>query len=198
MDLKSLDFKIGSSNPSGISDKLYYAPKTFISAWPEIVDELDEASEDAEHDTDDYVDYDGNFTMKTGKKFLSLYNTQGKGKVTSSTIGETDCKMHQNTMEIKFPRLTRAARGFAKAAANGDFVLIYKHDKQFFVIGHEDYRSVVSFDGNTGDAAGSDKGYTIKIEVPDTTSFPRYLGTLAVDGGTIDCSTGVFTASQQS
>ena len=118
MDLKSLDFKVGSSNPSGISDTIFYAPKSDIQVWPEIMDELEDATEDADLDKDDYVDYDGNFTMVTGKKFRSLYNTQGKGKVSSSTIGEVDCKMNQNTLEIKFPRLTREARGFAKAAAS--------------------------------------------------------------------------------
>ena len=193
MNLKGLDFKVGSSNPSGISDRIYYAPKSDIQSWPAIVDELDDATEDTDLETDDYVDYDGNFTMVTGKKFLSLYNTQGKGKVSSSTIGEVDCKMNQNTLEIKFPRLTREARGFAKAAANGDFVFIYKHDKQFFVVGNQDYRSNITVDGNTGDSAGSDKGFTIKVEVPDTTAFPRYLGTLPTDKGDLDCTTGIIT-----
>ena len=193
MNTKALDFKVGSSNPSGISDKLYYAAKTDIKAWPEIVDELDEATEDVDADKDDYVDYDGDFTMVEGKKFLSIYNTQGKGKVTSSTIGEVDCKMNQNTLEFKFPRLTREARIFQKVVANGDFVFIYKHDKQYFVVGNQDYRSNITVDGNTGDSAGSDKGITIKVEVPDTTAFPRYLGTLVTENGTIDCSTGKIT-----
>lgn len=193
MELKSLDFKVGSSNPSGISDTIFYAPKSDILVWPEIIDELEDATEDNDLDKDDYVDYDGNFTMVTGKKFLSLYNTQGKGKVSSSTIGEVDCKMNQNTLEIKFPRLTREARGFAKAAANGDFVFIIKHDKQYFVVGNRDYRTNITIDGNTGDSAGSDKGFTIKAEVPDTTAFPRYTGTLSTDKGNLDCATGKFT-----
>lgn len=193
MELKALDFKIGSSNPSGIADTIFYTPKSDIASWPEIVDELEDATEDGEMDKDDYVDYDGDFTMVTGKKFLSLYNTQGKGKVSSSTTGEVDCKMNQSTLEIKFPRLTREARGFAKAAANGDFVFIYKHDKQYFVIGNQDYRSNVTVDGNTGDSAGSDKGFTIKVEVPDTTAFPRYTGVLATDKGDLDCATGRLT-----
>lgn len=193
MDVKSLDFKVGSSNPSGITDKIYYAAKKDIASWPEIIDELDEATEDEETDKDDYVDYDGSFTMVEGKKFLSIYNTQGKGKVTSSTIGEVDCKMNQNTLEFKFPRLTRAARVFQKVVANGDFVFIYKHDKQYFVVGNQDYRSNITVDGNTGDSAGSDKGLTIKVEVPDTTAFPKYTGTLETDLGTLDCATGIIT-----
>lgn len=193
MELKSLDFKVGSSNPSGIADTIFYAPKADISAWPEIIDELEDATEDSENDKDDYVDYDGNFTMVTGKKFNSLYNTQGKGKVSSTTIGEVDCKMNQNTLEIKFPRLTREARAFSKAAANGDFVFIYKHDRQYFVVGNQDYRSNITVDGNTGDTAGSDKGFTIKVEVPDTTAFPRYTGTLDTVKGTLDCATGILT-----
>lgn len=193
MELKSLDFKVGSSNASGIADTIFYAPKSSIQQWPAIVDELDEATEDDAMDKDDYVDYDGNFTMVTGKIFLSLYNTQGKGKVSSSTIGEVDCKMNQNTLEIKFPRLTREARVFCKAAANGDFVFIIKHDKHYFVVGNEDYRTNITIDGNTGDSAGSDKGFTIKAEVPDTTAFPRYTGTLSTDKGTLDCATGKFT-----
>ena len=76
MDLENIDFKVGSVNPSGIKDVVYFIPKSHITGWPTIVDDFDDAE-----DADDYVELDGNFTLATGKKFHKLYNTQGKGKI---------------------------------------------------------------------------------------------------------------------
>ena len=76
MDLADIRFKLGSVNPCGISDEIYFIPKSFITAWPTIEDDFDAAQ-----DGDEYAQYDGSFTLAAGKTWTRLYSTQGKGKI---------------------------------------------------------------------------------------------------------------------
>lgn len=186
--LADIDFNIGSVNPSGISDEVYFIPKKFISQFPKIENDFDTAS-----DADQYVEYNGDFTLVTGKKWIRLYNTQGKGSISHEYQGETDCKMVVNKAQMTYPKITNEARAFAKYAANGDFVFVVKHDSKFYVIGSPEYRATLTPNGTSGDAPGSAKGITINIECPDTTPLPTYVGELVLSDGTLDCSTGVFT-----
>lgn len=192
MKLADIDFKIGSVNPSGISDIVYFIPKNDIQNWPKIINEFEEAQ-----DVDDYVEYgndsDKSFALKADAKWLRLYTTQGKGKMSWEYMGETDCKMVTNKASMSYPRITNKSRGLAKYASNGDFVFIVKHDGKFYVIGSPDYRATLTPNGDTGDAAGSSKGITVEIECPDVTPLPTYVGDLVLTDGTIDCSTGKFT-----
>lgn len=188
MQLSDINFAIGSVNPSGIKDEVYFAPKNDITAWPTVKNDFATAA-----DIEEYTVLDGDFTMASGKKWIRLYTTQGKGKITAESTGETDCKMFLNKASLSYPKLTNEARGFAKYAANGDFVFIVKHDGKYFVIGSPDYRATVSPNMDSGDAAGSAKGMTTEIECPDVTPLPVYKGTLPLSDGSLNCATGVFT-----
>lgn len=199
MNLADIDFTIGSVNPSGISDIVYFIPKNDIQAWPAITNDFEAATT-----IDNYVQYGTtgtspalDFTLKTGKKWLRLYTTQGKGKLSWEYIGETDCKMVTNKASLSYPRITNESRGLAKYASNGDFVFIVKHDGKFYVIGSPDYRATLTPNGDSGDAAGSAKGITVEIECPDVTPLPTYIGDLVLSDGTLDCSTGEFTPSDE-
>ena len=188
MDLEDIRFKLGSVNPSGINDEVYFIPKSFITAFPTIKDDFDEAD-----DADEYAQYDGSFTLASGKKWTRLYSTQGKGKITWEYQGEVDCKVVVNKATLSYPKITNEARAFAKFASNGDFVFVVKHDGMFYVIGSPDYRATITPNGDSGDSAGSAKGITVEIECPDTTPLPTYVGNIILADGTLNCSTGVFT-----
>ncbi len=190
MQLADISFKIGSVNPSGIKDEVYFIPEQDIASWPTIEDDFDAAEDPAE-----YAQYQGSFTLKTGKKWNRLYNTQGKGSISWTYEGETDCKVVVNHASLSYPKLTEESRAFAKYAANGDFVFIFKHDGKYYLIGNQDYRATLTPNGTSGDAAGSQKGITIEIECPDTTPLPTYVGTIELTDGTLNCETGAFTAS---
>ena len=195
MNLSDINFTIGSVNPSGISQEVYFIPKQDIASWPVISDDFATAASEAA-----YVQYgtgtDLSFTLKTGKKWTRLYTTQGKGKISHEYTGETDCKVPVNHATLSYPKITTEVRAFCKYAANGDFVFIVKHDGKYYVIGNPDYRATVTPNGDSGDAAGSAKGITIEIECPDTTPLPTYVGTLELTDGTLDCSDGTFTATE--
>ena len=193
MDCADIRFTLGSVNPSGISDEVYYIPKQNIKAWPTISDDFDDAAS-----VDAYTQYTGNFTLASDTAFLRLYSTQGKGKITWEYQGETDCKVVVNKATLSYPKITNEARAFAKFASNGDFVFVVKHDGKFYIIGSPDYRATLTPNGDSGDSAGSAKGITIEIECPDTTPLPAYVGTLVLTDGTLNCSTGVFTPTVSS
>ena len=188
MNCEDIRFKLGSVNPSGISDEVYYIAKQFIKNWPTIKDDFDEAT-----DADEYAQFDGNFELVTGKKWSRFYSTQGKGKISWEYQGETDCKVVVNKASLSYPKLTNEVRAFAKFASNGDFVFCVKHDSKYYIIGDKDYRATVTPNGDSGDAAGSAKGVTMEIECPSTTPLPTYVGTIELSDGTLNCSTGVFT-----
>lgn len=187
MQLQDINFQIGSVNPSGISDEVYFTPKQYIDEWPTIENDFEAAATPAA-----YANLNGNFRLKSGKVWNRLYTTQGKGKIEWEYIGETDCKMVTNKATLSYPKLTDEARSFAKYASNGDFVFVVKHDGKFFVIGSPDYRATLTPNGDSGDAPGSAKGITINIECPDVTPLPVYTGELQFADGYLDCSTGLF------
>ncbi len=191
MNLGNLDFRIGSVNPSGIGTTIYRIAKRHITSWPTIVNNTDDA-EGAE----DLVKYDGDFVLAANAVFEKIYSTQGKGKLTFESTGETDCKMYLNKATFSFPDLTPAALGFSKAAVNDDYVYIAKAAGRYHVIGSEDYRSVTTPGGDTGDAAGSAKGVTFNVECPDVTPLPIYEGTIKLADGTLDLATGVLTPAE--
>ena len=187
MQLEDINFQIGSVNPSGISDEVYYTPKQYIDEWPTIQNDFENAATPAA-----YANYQGNFKMKANKVWNRLYTTQGKGKISWEYIGETDCKMVSNKASLSYPKLTDEIRAFAKYASNGDFVFIVRHDAKYYVVGSPDYRATLTPNGDSGDAPGSAKGVTVDIECPDVTPLPVYTGIIPLSDGTLDCSTGII------
>ena len=188
IQLADIDFTIGSVNPCGIGDTVYFIPKNQILSWPTIDDDFESGS-----DINDYACYKGNFTLERNAKWLKLYSTQGKGKISWEYLGETDCKMVNNKATLSYPKLNVQGRAFAKYAANGDFVFIVEHDGGFYVIGHPTYRATLTPNGDSGDAPGSAKGITIEIECPDTTPLPLYTGALRTTNGDMNTSDRTVT-----
>ena len=98
MQLQDITFPIGSVNPSGISDEVYFVPKQYIQTWPTIQDDFETAEDVAE-----YANLEGSFVLKDGKKWNRLYSTQGKGKISWEYQGETDCKVVVNKPPCPIP-----------------------------------------------------------------------------------------------
>ena len=185
--MNDIQFKLGSVNPSGISDTVLFTPKANIIQWPAIEDAIEAMMEGR------YAEYQGDFAMRSGCCWKRFYNTQGKGKITWEYQGEVDCKVVVNKATLTYPKITNEVRAFAKLASNGDFVFCVKHDGHYHIIGSPDYRATVTPNGDSGDSAGSAKGITVEIECPDTTPLPTYVGNIILADGTLNCSTGVFT-----
>lgn len=190
LELGNLDWSNGKINPSGIVPIGYRIPREHITTWPTIVD--DPAADAVT--LEKFVNFTGDFVLVATKTWETIYSTQGKGKVTFEPVGETDSTMYINKGTLSFPDLTDQVRGYAKMAANGDYVyIIATPNGRYHVIGNKDYRVKTSLTGDTGDAAGSAKGVTISLECPDVTPLPLYKGDLVTAAGSLDTETGVFT-----
>jgi hypothetical protein len=182
-------FPEGAVNPSGIKSLAYYIPKSDIAEWPTIKNEDATTVEEA-------VNYLGDFVLKTGKFFNSIYSTQGKGAFTSEAIGEKDCKLFTNKVTLSYPDITPEGRNMMKAFVNANIVLVIPLPlNRFVVLGGKDYDVDSAITGTTGDAPGSAKGLTVEVSAPDVTPFPMYKGELVLEDGTLDCDTGEFTPS---
>ena len=180
-------FNIGSVNPSGIGDEVYFIPKKYIKGWPFIEDDFERYIT-----TGHYAEYDGSFELLSGCYWTRLYSTQGKGKISWDFVGEADCKVVVNKASLSYPKLNTEITAFSKFSSNGDFVFVVKHDGQYHVIGSRDYRATLTPNGDSGDAPGSAKGVTVEIESPDTTPLPNYTGTIVLSDGILDCNTDTF------
>ena len=187
MQFKSLTWPEGKVNPSGIKPIGYWIPKSHIAAYPTI------ENEDAES-VDEAVVYNGDFVLKPNKHWLTLYTTQGKGKVSFEGAGEKDCKMFNNKASLKYPDISKEARNLAKATINASCLFVIPMPlNRFVVIGSEDYDVEATITGDSGDAPGSAKGLTVEITAPDVTPLPGYKGEILLADGSLDCETGVFT-----
>ena len=186
---KSLEWADGQINPSGIKTIVYYAPKSWIKTFPRITSPATTSNEN--------VVVAGDFEMVTGKTFLKLYSTQGKGKVDWEPMGEKDHKMFTNKGSFSFPDIGEDARSVAKQTINANIVMIvplpHESEHRYIMIGDADYDVTVTIKGSSGDKPGSDKGITFEIEAPGTTPLPGYAGALVLEDGTLDCDTGEFT-----
>lgn len=185
--MDDIRFDIGSVNPSGISDEVYFIPKRHILRWPAINDDFTRFIE-----LGHYVGYEGDFELQQGRWWARLYSTQGEGKLSWDYHGETDCKVVVNTATLSYPKLNDQGRALAKFASNGDFVFIVKHDKHYHVIGNRDYRATLTPNGTSGDLPGSAKGVKVDIECTDTTPLPTYTGKIVLVDGILDCNKDSF------
>nr|WP_321357193.1 hypothetical protein [uncultured Draconibacterium sp.] len=186
---EDLGWADGQINPSGIKNEIFWAPKTSIATFPQ--------PNAAPANGDENASYDGDFGMVAGKTFNRLYSTQGKGKVSWESTGEKDCKMFINKGMFKFPDISNAAKSAAITALNSNIIYVvplpHPTEKRFVLIGDEYWDSTTNVNGDSGDAAGSEKGLTIEVEAPGFMPLPSYTGILVLPDGTLDCATGVFT-----
>lgn len=188
--LSNVPFTIGQANGSGIGKYVYFIASDQITAWPTITDNLTDATE-----ADEYIGYDGSFTLKSGAKWIRIYNTQGEGVLSAEATGERDSKMYVNKLSFRFPKLTPEAAVLSDAVVNGDGVFVAWHDGYYRIIGHSHYRCDVTPNVTSGDAAGSSKGVTFEAECPDYKALPIYKGNIVLADGTLDCDTDEFTPS---
>jgi hypothetical protein len=188
--LSNVPFTIGQANGSGIGKYVYFIASDQITAWPTITDNLSDATE-----ADEYIGYDGSFTLKAGAKWIRIYNTQGEGVLSAEATGERDSKMYVNKLSFRFPKLTPEAAVLSDAVVNGDGVFVAWHDGAYRIIGHSHYRCDVTPNVTSGDAAGSSKGVTFEAECPDYKALPIYKGNIVLADGTLNCDTDEFTPS---
>ena len=114
--LSNLVWPDGQSNPSGMKSIAYFMFKRDIKSWPKIPASPASAAE--------AVTYDGDFEMQEGKKAISIYSTQGVGKVEFESTGEKDCKMFNNKLTLSYPDMNDESVDFCNSLVNSTGVFI--------------------------------------------------------------------------
>lgn len=190
--LANLEWPDGQTNPSGIKPIAYAILKRDIATFPKIKTDGATSSE--------LVTYTEDFTLKEGVKWITVYSTQGKGKLTSEPTGETDCRGFTNKGTFSFPDLSVNAKALALKSANSNLVWVVPHyiaggGVAYATLGGEHFNAKTDMKFDTGDSFGSAKGMTTEVEAPDFYPLPNYEGLLETSEGTLNCKTGVFTPS---
>jgi len=165
----------GLINPSGICTRIFYIPREDILEFPQIYNHAGSAPG---------AEFENDFVLKPDKYWYELYSTEGKGKVTFESVGETDCKMFLNKGTFSFPNLSYQAKQFAMVTLNSNCVFLVPEKTGYAVVlGGKLYRSTVEVKGDSGDAPGSAKGITIDVTAPDVVPLPMYVFNVLLSGG---------------
>lgn len=191
--LRNLEWADGQSNPSGIKSTSYYIRRSHVKKWPKFFKDPTTVAEE--------VSYDGDIEPIEGESFISIYSTQGVGKVDFEFIGEKDCEMALNKAMLSYPDMNDEGIAYARSQINSNGVLIvptYTAGGKiaYVTIGGEDFDPTIKVKGTSGDKPGSQKGLTIDAEAPDFYPLPRYTGLIKLENGTLNCATGEFTAKE--
>lgn len=183
--LSNLDWVSGKANPAGIKSIAYFVRKSDISIYPKLTG----------------ASYTGDIELVAGKKFLTIYTTQGVGKVTFELVGNKDGKQPVNKATLSYPDINKAAKEFVTTYCNDNVVFIIPHyttDGVSYAVFGLEYDCDVKFTGDGGDKPGSDKTFKIEIESADWAALPIYTGVINTDKGSLNCETGVFTPAVSS
>lgn len=189
---KDLKWKNGQVNAAGIKSKLFYMDKDDIAKFPTM--------KDAPTDVKDAVSYDGNIEMKTDKFAIEIYTTQGNGSLSFEEAGEKDCAAFNNKGEFNFPDMNDEAVNYVNNSLNSNGIIIAAHYTAgggvvHVMLGHKEFDAEIKKSGTTGSKIGDSKGIKIEVTAPDFKVLPRYTGTIKLESGIYDCSTGDYAES---
>lgn len=141
--LTDLTWSQGAQNLGGLVGVIYYAPVEDIESFPQLNDV-----------GENITAADSDFTMKEGKKFISIYHTSETGKADSNTVGERDGKGIENMLEFFFPGSKQAVAEFTRFALNTPCVVIYKNTN-----GQHEIIGVSNLDETTDELTGDIPAY---------------------------------------
>ena len=108
--------------------------------------------------------------------------------------------MFNNKLTLSYPDMNDESVDFCNSLVNSNGVFIVPYyvaggKLAYVVIGGENFDAEISPKGTSGDKAGSAKGLTLEVTAPDALCLPRYTGIIELSDGTLNCETGVFTAT---
>lgn len=176
----NLDWADGQVSVPGIYPKLYYVPKSWITAWPQFA--AVPATPAAE------VSLAGNFTLAVGKKWKRINCIDIKSEPTSEQQGEIRCKTYANKMKAVTSLTNEEGTAMAKLAANSDLVYAFQErdSGKFRICGSEKFMTLTKVNLAIGSSPTSEKGITLDIEAVDVCPFPFYDGLITDDDGIVN------------
>lgn len=178
----NLDWVDGQVSVPGIYPELYFAPKSWITAWPQFATAPTTAAGE--------VTLVGDFTMATLKTWKTINCIDLKSQPSSEQQGEVRCKTYSNKLKVVVSLTNEEATSLAKIAANTDMVFVFRErdSGKYRVAGSEKFMTTTKVMLDIGGAPTSEKGTTLEIEAVDVCPFPFYDGNLVTDDGDINPS----------
>lgn len=179
MAFEDVQWSQGQDNMSGLIGPIYWTPSEDVdlSAPPTL-----EA---------DGVTISGDITLAANKKFFTLYQTRGTGKIDTNMVGERDGKSFENILECKFPGETPEFVAFMLQVKNTPVVVIARDAQgRYRLLGISLVGGALTKDleayfesnaGTTGAAASDAKGHTIQVKAEANHPPLFYTGTIDVD-----------------
>lgn len=153
----------GSSRMPGVRKRLFFIPKSDISAWP----------------TKSGGKYTGDFTLVSGKYWNYIDIVEKKSKHSAETQGEYPCKTFKQHGEFFYPGLEDDITDFEEKANNDDLVyLTQEANGTFKVLGCEEYQTDTTFSSDSGSEATDAIGVTITAECDAPTDLLTYEGSI--------------------
>lgn len=172
--------KSTTKNVPGLIPMGYWARKDDIETWPALPAVPTTVAQE--------ITLAGNFVMKTGKFFRTLYTTDdGYAKLGSEVQGEKDNQTKKIKAQFYAPGTSDANLAFAKNADYDDLLFIFlERDRTRRVIGNEDFQTLTKVKDDTGEGVTGKKGIFVEIELDSLTPAPKYNGAIPLDGSQVD------------
>ena len=178
----SLAWCEGTPELPGIRKRLYYIAKNQIASWPTLP-----------HDSNGRLTsatYTGNFTLLADATFKFIDILSDKSQLTSEAQGEYPSQTQLNKLTAVHPGIGEAATAAAAYLNNTDSVFLVQDMRgRWRVIGSEKWMTKTTVAQDNGQGATGTTSTTISVEASDECPAPFFTGTIAVEDGTLDCST---------
>lgn len=185
-----MEYCRGEVKLAGLYTELYYAPKSYIATLPDLPKLTDTSMT-----MDKAGTISTDITMATDKVFLKIDLLEDASEINAESQGDEPSKTFNNTAEFKYPGTSAAAVGFCRLANLDDIVYIVRERSgNYRILGNNLFHTNTKPKMASGKAFSDEFGTTLEIEVTDIAPAPVYTGKIVLAGGSIDCSTGAFTA----
>lgn len=176
----SLAWCSGQLAAPGIKFNIYYIPERDIVSWPKLP-AFDSAA------VDKLSVLAGNFVLAAETVWNVIRVDQKKSPVNSEQQGEPPFSTYLDKGTFLHPGTAEHAAGFARQAANDDYVYLFEQiDGKFRLIGNETYETYTKVSTNLGQVGGTDKGTTIEVSCTSECPLPFYTGEIVTADGTIN------------
>lgn len=178
--LSALTYCQGTPVTPGIKRRAYLVPFAAIVKFPTLpVDELGRVTS---------AQYDGNFALAEGQKWLPYDHLPAKGEFKSEVQGEEPSRTFKVSVSLVHPGIGPEAAAAATALLNTRVIaLVEDMQGRFRVIGCEKYEgALVSPSRDNGQGATGSAATTLSLEADDVADAPFYSGPIVTEDGTIN------------
>ena len=183
---KSLDWCMGTPELPGIKRKIYFVSKGLIANYPTLA-----TDSNGRPTTSTYT---GNFTLVADATWKFIIVLADQSTLTSEPQGDVPSQTQLNKLVAVHPGVGAEAAEAAAYLNNGDNIFIVEDMKgKFRVVGSERWMTKTTVAQDNGQGATGTTSTTIEAEATDVIPAPFYTGTLEIEEGTLDCSTGEIT-----